>query len=132
MCCQPLAHAFYCPQVQPGQAEGSIKSAKRLAWPLRKDDTHKSRSVTSFLFVLRFLHSRSSDKIGTIQRRLTWPLRKDNAQNCKIDDMSNDTYYADGLISNIAVTTHQELTAQWVVKKGFVTKINEKLNTLHT
>ena len=52
---------------------------RRLAWPLRKDDTHKSRSVTSFL-LLRFLDLlwRSSDKIGTIQRRLAWPLRKDD------------------------------------------------------
>ena len=52
---------------------------RRLAWPLRKDDTHKSRSVTSFL-LLRFLDSlrRSSDKIRTIQRRLAWPLRKDD------------------------------------------------------
>ena len=25
---------------------------RRLAWPLRKDDTHKSRSVTNFLFAL--------------------------------------------------------------------------------
>ena len=25
---------------------------RRLAWPLRKDDTHKSRSVTFFLFLV--------------------------------------------------------------------------------
>ena len=26
---------------------------RRLAWPLRKDDTHKSRSVNNFVFVKR-------------------------------------------------------------------------------
>ena len=57
---------------------------RRLAWPLRKDDTHKSRSVTSFL-LLCFLDSlrRSSDKIGTIQRRLAWPLRKDDTHKSR-------------------------------------------------
>ena len=57
---------------------------RRLAWPLRKDDTHKSRSVTSFL-LLRFLDSlrRSSDKIGAIQRRLAWPLCKDDTHKSR-------------------------------------------------
>jgi len=32
---------------------------RRLAWPLRKDDTHKSRSVNNFLAV-----NKSSDKEG--------------------------------------------------------------------
>ena len=29
---------------------------RRLAWPLRKDDTHKSRSVTNFLSLCLLLH----------------------------------------------------------------------------
>ena len=33
---------------------------RRLAWPLRKDDTHKSRSVNNFLFLL-FLSRLGSD-----------------------------------------------------------------------
>ena len=71
---------------------------RRLAWPLRKDDTHKSRSVPSFLCLpevcnglgsIVFLNLRldslrgSSDKIGTIQRRLAWPLRKDDTHKSR-------------------------------------------------
>ena len=29
---------------------------RRLAWPLRKDDTHKSRSVNNFFFIYLFFH----------------------------------------------------------------------------
>ena len=63
---------------------------RRLAWPLRKDDTHKSRSVPSFfvsLWSYVLLHTAlsdflrgSSDKFATIKRRLAWPLRKDDTQ----------------------------------------------------
>ena len=79
---------------------------RRLAWPLRKDDTHKSRSDTSFFCCLHFapgqcepstcmpanIHSctldsfrGSSVKIGTIQRRLAWPLRKDDTHKSRSD-----------------------------------------------
>jgi hypothetical protein len=40
--------------------ESSVKIGtiqRRLAWPLRKDDTHKSRSVNNFFSILRFLPS---------------------------------------------------------------------------
>lgn len=33
------------------------KIQRRLAWPLRKDDTHKSRSVSPFFFDLPFARS---------------------------------------------------------------------------
>jgi hypothetical protein len=36
----------------PSVKIGTIQ--RRLAWPLRKDDTHKSRSVTNFFFEVRF------------------------------------------------------------------------------
>ena len=79
---------------------------RRLAWPLHKDDTHKSRSDTSFFCCLHFtpgqcepftcmsanIHSctldsfrGSSVKIGTIQRRLAWPLRKDDTHKSRSD-----------------------------------------------
>ena len=46
---------------------------RRLAWPLRKDDTHKSRSVNNFLDV-----NRSSDKEGMVSDD-----REDNeGRNC--------------------------------------------------
>ena len=38
--------------------ESSVKIGtiqRRLAWPLRKDDTHKSRSVTNFFSVASLL-----------------------------------------------------------------------------
>ena len=81
---------------------------RRLAWPLRKDDTHKSRSDTSFFCCLHFAPGQcgpftcmianiqsctmdsfrgSSVKIGTIQRRLAWPLRKDDTHKSRrVDD----------------------------------------------
>ena len=79
---------------------------RRLAWPLRKDDTHKLRSDTSFFCRLHSapeqcgpftcmqsnFHSctldsfrGSSVKIGTIQRRLAWPLRKDDTHKSRSD-----------------------------------------------
>ena len=51
---------------------------RRLAWPLRKDDTHKSRSVNNFL-----IFQAPSIKIGTIQKRLAWPLRKDDTHKSR-------------------------------------------------
>ncbi|KAH6556462.1 hypothetical protein KP509_1Z176900 [Ceratopteris richardii] len=54
---------------------------RRLAWPLRKDDTHKSRNGCAR--VLALVPSGTSDKIGTIQRRLAWPLRKDDTHKSR-------------------------------------------------
>ncbi|CAI0381220.1 unnamed protein product, partial [Linum tenue] len=75
---------------------------RRLAWPLRKDDTHKSRngpkiecycttlvettSNMQFIFYMIAkvaVPSGTSDKIGTIQRRLAWPLRKDDTHKSR-------------------------------------------------
>ena len=51
-----------CPDVSVGFPLGSsVKigtTQKRLAWPLRKDDTHKSRSVHLSVLVFLFAHSR--------------------------------------------------------------------------
>merc|ERR1711994_548525 len=79
---------------------------RRLAWPLRKDDTHKSRSDTSFFCCLHFAPGQcepftcmtaniqsctmdsfrgSSVNIGKIQRRLAWPLRKDDTHKSRSD-----------------------------------------------
>ncbi|KAG0581193.1 hypothetical protein KC19_4G231200 [Ceratodon purpureus] len=66
---------------------------RRLAWPLRKDDTHKSRNGTGYKSKRYkshkyrpsspFVSSETSDKIGTIQRRLAWPLRKDDTHKSR-------------------------------------------------
>ncbi|CBI24270.3 unnamed protein product, partial [Vitis vinifera] len=76
---------------------------RRLAWPLRKDDTHKSRNgkktedkcptcnpetilqMSSYYpaLLLKLVSSETSDKIGTIQRRLAWPLRKDDTHKSR-------------------------------------------------
>jgi hypothetical protein len=37
----------------PSVKIGTIQ--RRLAWPLRKDDTHKSRSVTNFFYILCYI-----------------------------------------------------------------------------
>jgi len=62
---------------------------RRLAWPLLKNDTHESRSVSNFVVVmgavlyehiLCLLDSLrgSSVNIGTVHRILAWPLLKDD------------------------------------------------------
>ncbi|KAH7420559.1 hypothetical protein KP509_13G012300, partial [Ceratopteris richardii] len=76
---------------------------RRLAWPLRKDDTHKSRNGPNFFAeppasrcspllpsplrhpqrLAAVVPSGTSDKIGTIQRRLAWPLRKDDTHKSR-------------------------------------------------
>ncbi|KAG6712527.1 hypothetical protein I3842_05G108100 [Carya illinoinensis] len=65
---------------------------RRLAWPLRKDDTHKSRNGDAkcthglhrlCIFESQIVPSGTSDKIGTIQRRLAWPLRKDDTHKSR-------------------------------------------------
>ena len=97
-----------CPPPLPDSLRGSsVKIGtiqRRLAWPLRKDDTHKSRSVSNSFAnsifrpvpwlsgpvvvelcpppLLDSLRG-SSVKIGTIQRRLAWPLRKDDTHKSR-------------------------------------------------
>ena len=45
---------FGCTMMSDSLRRSSVKIGtiqRRLAWPLRKDDTHKSRSVNNFFFV---------------------------------------------------------------------------------
>ena len=52
---------------------------RRLAWPLRKDDTHKSRSVNNLLYVCMYEHVWTHSRYGDIMRKgPNWPIiRKD-------------------------------------------------------
>ena len=56
---------------------------RRLAWPLRKDDTHKSRSVNNFFLQDRWLQSIESYGIGDVEPRPSEPSRADQEnKNC--------------------------------------------------
>ena len=60
-----------CPDSLRGSSVKIGTIQRRLAWPLRKDDTHKSRSVTNFFARLAFASGRLSGEQG---RRGTWVL----------------------------------------------------------
>ena len=47
---------------------------RRLAWPLRKDDTHKSRSVNNFLDSNRVPVHRAESRVHTLDARLLFLL----------------------------------------------------------
>ncbi|KAG4176957.1 hypothetical protein ERO13_A11G277350v2, partial [Gossypium hirsutum] len=95
------------PRIVPSGTSDKIGTIqRRLAWPLRKDDTHKSRNagkcskcyfsdiehkpmavvLSPYIWIVRLpriVPSGTSDKIGTIQRRLAWPLRKDDTHKSR-------------------------------------------------
>ncbi|PRP80868.1 hypothetical protein PROFUN_11423 [Planoprotostelium fungivorum] len=73
--CGPRRHDMLFRTGKPASVKiGMIQ--RRLAWPLRKDDT-QNREVPNFL---KSRTSELDESIGTIQRRLPRPLRKDDTQ----------------------------------------------------
>ena len=122
LCLSVLQHRNKNPRSLDSLRGSSVKLGKirrRLAWPLRKDDTHTSRSVNNCLTPLRAkgqerlqsimdlyyglwysnVGTRTRDRwipfgdhplsLGTIRRRLAWPLCKDHTHTSRSVNNTN-------------------------------------------
>ena len=78
--CPPLLHSVMLDSLRGSSVKiGTIQ--RRLAWPLRKDDTHKSRSVNNFLLGSSYRPTQAS--VSVVAR--SYPCIKRPRHTCRAE-----------------------------------------------